>query len=173
WIIVAAAMAILGYIVFKFLLSTEERETEWLKRVGTPARLELGLGLPTTIEAVGAMKPGSDITVMLYFDRDGGRSRSLSYSDKSREQLYASIMQQIRRGVIREYKRLICFDPDVLAENHELQSGILRVGEGPGTVPNTVGEHCRSMLETPGCSIYLAPVYLRTFAIIFYGTDKA
>ena len=27
--------------MFKFLLSTEEHETEWLKRVGSPARLEL------------------------------------------------------------------------------------------------------------------------------------
>src|SRR5215831_5291642 len=120
-IIMAAASAILGYVVFKFLLSSEQRETEWLRRVGTPARLELGLGLPTTIEAVGAMKPGSDLTVVLYFDRDGSRSRSLFYTDKSREQFYASIMQQMKRGVIREYKRLICFDPDVLADDHELQ----------------------------------------------------
>jgi len=120
-IIMPAASAILGYVVFKFLLSSEQRETEWLRRVGTPARLELGLGLPTTIEAVGAMKPGSDLTVVLYFDRDGSPSRSLFYTDKSREQFYASIMQQMKRGVIREYKRLICFDPDVLADDHELQ----------------------------------------------------
>ena len=62
--------------VFKFLLSTEERETEWLKRVGTPARLELGLaegnaGMSLMVETVKAMKPGGDLAVMIYFDREG------------------------------------------------------------------------------------------------------
>ena len=173
----AAAIAIGGYIEFKFLLSTEERETEWLKRVGTPARLELGLtegaaGVVTMVEAVRAIKPGSDITIMLYIDRDGGRSRSLAGTDKAREQFYDSIVQQMRRGLIREYKRFICFDHDVLANNHELQSGILRIGEGPGTVDKTVGEHCRMMLETPRCSVDVAPVFMRTLAIGLYGEDK-
>jgi hypothetical protein len=82
-------------------------------------------------------------------------------------------MQEMRRGVIREYKRLICFDHDVFANDHELQSGALRVGEGPGTIPKTAGEHCREMLKTPGCSLYAAPVVMRNFVIALYGTDKA
>lgn len=78
----------------------------------------------------------------------------------------------MRRGVIREYKRIICFDPDVLANDHELQSGILRVGEGPGTVDKSMGEHCRMTLEMPRCSIYVAPVFIRIIGIVFYGADK-
>src|SRR5262249_7214435 len=75
-IIVAAAMAILGYIVFKFLLSGEERETEWLKRVGTPARLELNreddpAALRAHGEAVKNIKPGSDFAVMYYVGARG------------------------------------------------------------------------------------------------------
>jgi hypothetical protein len=177
-IIVAAAMAILGYIVFKFLLSNEERETDWLKRVGTPARLELGMredgtAVAMVVGAVKAMKPGSDLTMMLYFDRDGGYSYSLAVTDWAREQLYPSIMQGMKRGVIRDYKRLICFDHDIFVNNHELQSGALRVGEGPGTIAKTVGEHCREMLKTPGCSLYAAPVVMRNIVIGLYGTDKA
>lgn len=42
----AIAIALGGYILFEITLgviaSAEDRETEWLKRVGTPARLELG-----------------------------------------------------------------------------------------------------------------------------------
>lgn len=76
----AIAIALGGYILFEITLgviaSAEDRETEWLKRVGTPARLELGqteggVGILTMVEAVRAMKPGSDITVMFYIDRDG------------------------------------------------------------------------------------------------------
>jgi len=28
------------------------------------------------------------------------------------------------------------------------------------------------MLETPRCSVYVAPVFMRAFAIVFYGADK-
>lgn len=176
-IVMAVAIAVGGYIEFKFLLSTEQRETEWLKRVGTPARLELGMaegsaGMGMQIEAVKAMKPGSDFTVMLYVDRDGGRSDAYIIADQSREQFYASIMEQLRRGVIREYTRLICFDHEVLANDPELRSGILRVGEGPGTISKSLAEHCRLMLETPRCFVYVAPVIMRNF-IALYGTDKA
>ena len=44
-ILMAIAIAVSGYVVFEFALksiaSAEDREQEWLKRVGTPARLEL------------------------------------------------------------------------------------------------------------------------------------
>ena len=74
---------------------------------------------------------GSDFTVMFHADRDGGRSHSYAGTDKAREQFYDLIMQQMRRGVIREFKRLVCFDPDVLANDHELQSGILHSVRDP------------------------------------------
>lgn len=43
-ILVAAAVALGGYVGFEFVLSAEYREKGWLKRVGTPARLEIGDG---------------------------------------------------------------------------------------------------------------------------------
>jgi hypothetical protein len=176
-ILVAIAVALGGYVVFEFVLSAEHREKDWLRQVGTPARLEMGLtagaaGTGLMIEAVKAMKPGSDLTIMLYFDRDGGRSYSFAVTDPAREQLYALIMEQLRGGVIREYKRLICFDPDVFANDYELRAGILRAGEGPGTINKSVAEHCRLMLETPRCFVYAAPVIMRNF-VGLYGPDKA
>ena len=53
-IVIGVAVAASGYVVFEFVLSAEERERasaeetrrreeEWLKRVGNPARLELGM----------------------------------------------------------------------------------------------------------------------------------
>jgi hypothetical protein len=41
-ILVGMAIAVAGYVVFEFVLSAEQRETEWLKRIGTPARFEAG-----------------------------------------------------------------------------------------------------------------------------------
>jgi hypothetical protein len=51
-IVLGVAVAVSGYVVFEFVMSADERERtsaestrrreeEWLKRVGTPARLEL------------------------------------------------------------------------------------------------------------------------------------
>ena len=44
-ILMGIAIAVSGYVVFEialgYMASTEDREKEWLKRVGTPARLEL------------------------------------------------------------------------------------------------------------------------------------
>jgi hypothetical protein len=56
-IVMAVEIAIGGYVEFKFLLFHEEREIEWLKRVGTPARLELnmtgaGAGTDPIVDAV-------------------------------------------------------------------------------------------------------------------------
>ncbi len=42
---------------------------EWLKRVGTPARLESLTGAPRFLNA---MNPGSDYTVMFYYCSEGG-----------------------------------------------------------------------------------------------------
>jgi membrane protein implicated in regulation of membrane protease activity len=71
-IVLSVAVAITGYVVFEFLLSADERERasaestrqreeEWLKRVGNPARLEMGVGPGTAgtamlVEAVKAMR---------------------------------------------------------------------------------------------------------------------
>jgi hypothetical protein len=35
---------------------------------------------------------------------------------------------ELKLGRLREYKPIICFDHPVLADDHELKSGILRVG---------------------------------------------
>ena len=59
----------------------------------------------------------------------------------------------------------------MLANDHELRSGILRVGEGPGTIGRELGNHCRLVMETKGCSLYIAPVVLRAF-VEMYGVDK-
>jgi hypothetical protein len=172
WVLIMMGMAIAvgGYVVFEFVLSAEERETEWLKRVGNPARLELGVaagaaGTAMLIEAVKAMKPGSDLTMMLHVSLEGG-------SFASPGPFFGAVMEQLNRGTIREYKRLLCFDPDVLVNDHDLKSGILRVGEGLGTINRVLGEHCRLMLATKGCSVYVAPVVLRSFIVGLYGTDK-
>jgi hypothetical protein len=77
----------------------------------------------------------------------------------------------LKLGKIREYKRILCFDNDVLARDHELRSGILRVGEGPGTIDRLMGEHGRKMMETKGCSLYVAPAILR-LVVALIGTDK-
>jgi hypothetical protein len=178
----AIAIAVGGYVVFEFVLSSERRETEgqkkteqreleWLKRVGNPARLELGnaAAIALSIDSVRTMKPGSDYTVMLYIDREGG---SPTGGMQGREAIYRTILEQLKRGTIREYKRLICFDRDVLASDPELKSGVLRVGEGPGTINRDLGEHCRFMLETKGCALYIAPVVLRSNTVVFIGADK-
>jgi hypothetical protein len=192
-ILMGIAIAVSGYILFEITLgvitsaedrekasaeSTRLREEEWLKRVGTPARLELGLaegsaGIGIQIEAVKTMKPGSDLTAMLYVDREGGGSDAYLIADQAREQFYASIMEQLRSGVIRDYKRLICFDHEVLANDPELMSGVLKVGEGPGTISKRAAEDCRLMLETPRCFVYVAQVVMRNYFIALYGTDKA
>src|SRR6266436_1039871 len=45
-ILIGIAIAVGGYILFEITLgvitSAEQRETEWLKRIGTPARFEVG-----------------------------------------------------------------------------------------------------------------------------------
>jgi hypothetical protein len=186
WIMIGLAIAVSGYVVFEFVLSaedrelrfvasTEDREKEWLKRVGTPARLELNqegqtAGIVALTDATKAMSPGSDYTIIYYFGKQGGRE--LQLSKESRELLYRTILEQLKRGKIREYKRIICFDYDVLAIDHELTSGVLRVGEGPGTIDRLMGDHCRLMMETKGCSLYVAPVVLRNYAVVLYGPDK-
>jgi len=179
-ILLGMAVAVGGYVVFEFVLSTEkremkteQRELEWLKRVGNPARLEMGTSVVTMlIDTLRSMKPGTgDYTVMVYVDRDGGSARRTN-RDETNEQIYRTILEQLKRGTIREYKRLICFDHDVLANDPELKSGILRVGEGPGTIRWSMGEHCHLMLETKGCSVYVAPVVLRGGVLSLLGPDK-
>jgi hypothetical protein len=184
-IVMGVAIAVSGYVMFEialgFMASTENREKEWLKRVGTPARLELNMdvgdltvaaagAVAVVDEAVKAMSPGSDLTMMYYFGSEGGKAAAVS--EEAREKLYSSILELLKRGTIREYKRIICFDHDVLANDHELKSGVLRVGEGPGTIHKAMADHCRLMMATKGCSLYVAPVVFRAF-VGLYGVDKA
>jgi len=180
-IVIGIAIAVSGYVMFEialgFMASTEDREKEWLKRVGTPARLELNregevAALLAIVEAVKTIRPGSDYTVMYYFGTEGGEvSPLLKEMNAIREKAFSSILERLKLGTLREYKRIICFDHDVLANDHELKSGVLRVGEGPGTIDRKMGEHCRLMMETKGCSLYVAPALLR-LVVSLYGMDK-
>ena len=191
-ILMGVAIAVSGYILFEITLgvitSAEDREKalaeamrrreeEWLKRVGTPARLDLRfLGsdrdLSPYAEAVKSMGSGLDLTIMIHFGPEGSLEGENAAVDEGVKQLYGAIEERLKRGTVREYKRLICFDRDVLEKDHELKSGILRVGKGPGTVGRQVGEHCRFMMGTKGCSVYVAPIVVRSI-ITLYGTDKA
>lgn len=92
-------------------------------------------------------------------------------NDPKREELYSVILEKLKRGTIREYKRIMCFDHDVLANDPELRSGVLRVGEGPGTIDQLSGEHCRLLMETKGCSLFVAPVVFRG-VVVLCGVDK-
>src|SRR5262249_52136193 len=122
-------------------------------------------------EAVTAITPGSDYTVMYYFDAEGGARWEFRGGNITRERLFETLFEQLKVGKLREYQRIICFDNDVLANHQELKSGILRVGEGPGTIDRLMGEHGRKMMETKGCSLYVAPAVLRLVVALF-GTDK-
>lgn len=174
-IMMGLAIAISGYVVFEialgFMASTEQREEEWLKRVGTPARLDLTT-FDTVIEIVKAMSPGSDYTVMFYVGADGGSPIISGEPDLRREELYSVTLELLKRGTVREYKRIICFENHVLANDLELKSGILRVGEGPGTIDRLMGEHCRVMMATKNRSLYVAPAVFRG-VLLLYGMDKA
>jgi hypothetical protein len=170
-ILMAIAIAVAGYIVFEFVLSAEHRETEWLKRIGTPARFEGGpnwggKGGEAFLDAIRTMTPGTDYTALTYV----GTINPLEV--KAREEVFTLILEQLRRGAIREYKRIICFDPDVLAKDQELRSGVLRVGEGPGTVDKPMGEHCGLMMTVKGCSVFVAPA-LVSASFVLYGSEKA
>jgi hypothetical protein len=181
FIVMGVAIAVSGYVLFeialRFMTSTEAREMEWLKRVGTPARMELNreggpAGLVAVGEALKTIKPGSDYTVMYYVAGDEGIALWKETSAVAvREKNFSQVLELLKVGTIREYKRVVCFDDDVLASDPELKSGILRVGEGPGTISRQMGEHCRRMMETKGCSLYVAPAVLR-FIVLLFGVDK-
>jgi hypothetical protein len=182
-IVMGVAIAVSGYVVFEFARSGEERERawtestrqreeEWLKRVGTPARLDLRT-IDVVIETVKTITPGSDYTVMFYVGAEGGSGFfTTNDPDLRREELYGLTLELLKRGTIREHKRIICFDNDVLANDHELKSGILRVGIGPGTIDRVQGEHCRVLMETKNCSVYVAPAVFRAI-VALYGVNKA
>jgi hypothetical protein len=180
-IVMGVAIAVSGDVVFEFARSgdererawtesTRQREEEWLKRVGTPARLDLR-AIDVAIEAVKAITPGSDYTVTFYVGAEGG-SQFLNDPDLRRGELYSVALELLKRGTIREYKRIICFDNDVLTKDYELKSGILRVGEGLGTIDRLTGDHCRVMMATKNCSLYVAPAVFRGI-LALYGVDKA
>ena len=128
------------------------------------------MGVTAVAEAVKAISPGGDYTVMFYYGSEGGGESQWS-ANTAREKAFSSVLESMKHGTLREYKRIICFDNDVLANDHELKSGILRVGEGPGTIDRQMGDHCRLMMETKGCSLYVAPAVLRLI-VALYGVDK-
>jgi hypothetical protein len=177
-ILMGIAIAVGGYVVFEFVLSAEKRETEWLQRVGTPARFELNReGAPSGAdafrEAVKTMRPGGDYTVMYYFDPEqSGGVGLMKEAFASRNKTLSVLLEQLNRGIIREYKRIILFRQQYIFERSpELRSGILRVGEGPGTIDKEMGEHCRMMMSTQGGSLFVAPAVIRE-SVILIGTDK-
>ncbi len=164
-ILIGVGVAVTGYVMFEiaigYMASTEDREKEWLKRVGTPARLEMNQegalsGITAVAEALKALGPGSDYTVMYYFG-DRAESGLTKEVNAIRDKHLSLILERLKHGSLHEYKRIICFDHEVLANDQELKSGILRAGEGSGTIDRAMGEHCRLMLETKGCSLYVAP----------------
>jgi hypothetical protein len=80
-ILIGLGITVTGYVVFEvalgYMASTEKRETEWLRRVGTPARLELNeqdvdAAMNGVINDVKSIRPGSDLTTMFYVSSDGG-----------------------------------------------------------------------------------------------------
>lgn len=190
-ILMGVAIAASGYILFEITLrvitsaedrdraiaeSTRQREEEWLKRMGTPARMELNqehkdAGMEAVIEEVRSMKPGNDLTTMFYVSEDGGSPFVDRRNDAKRQELYNIIMEKLKRGTMREYKRIMCFDQQVLANDPELRAGMLRVGEGPGTIDRLSGEHCRLLMETKGCSLFVAPAVFRG-VVVLCGQDK-
>ena len=60
-ILIGVGIAVSGYIVFevslKFMASAEEREKEWLRRIGTPARLEFYEGRSGYTQSSGSSRP--------------------------------------------------------------------------------------------------------------------
>lgn len=176
-ILLSTAVAVSGYVIFEFVLSAEKRETEWLQRVGTPARFEMNRegapsGADAIREAVKTMRPGGDYTVMYYFDPEqSGGVGLIKEAFASRNKTLSVLLEQLNRGIIREYKRIVCFDSNIFLNDPELRSGILRIGEGPGTIDKEMGEHCRLMMSTQGCSLFVAPAVIRE-SVILLGTDK-
>jgi len=180
-IVFALAVAVSGYTMFTIHLgfmerdravaeATRQREEEWLKRVGTPARLESNL-IASVIETTRSLAAGSDVTTLFYVGPEGGLGYQTRVGDLGRKDLYDFIIESVKRGAIREYKRIICFDDEVLASNHELATGVLSVGEGPGTIDRSLADHCLAMLATKNCSLYLAPVVFRAI-VSLYGANK-
>jgi hypothetical protein len=128
-ILMGIAIAVGGYILFDITLrvitSAEEREKaleeamrrreeEWLKRVGNPARLDLRPGsdrdLAPYVEAIRSMRPGADLTIMIYRFSEGLVESQLA----GVKQLYGAIEERLKRGMVHEYKRVICFDREIL-----------------------------------------------------------
>jgi hypothetical protein len=95
-ILIGAGVAVGFYVVFDLTLryvasteareeaseeSTRQREEQWLKRVGTPVRFELHAGAEelgaggAVIETLRAMRPGSDLTFLIWVSAEGGRKQ--------------------------------------------------------------------------------------------------
>ncbi len=183
-IVLGLAVAANGYVTFAAALgsmsSAEAREEEWLKRVGTPARLDFSntgeepSAVRIAIEALKTIKAGSDVTMMYYVGATGGAEASefTQAVNDARRELFSLILELLSRGRIREFKRILCFDRDAIESNHELKSGILRIGQGLGTVDRIIGDHCQRLLQTKGASVYLAPAVFQGI-IGLYGTEEA
>ena len=74
-ILIGVAVAIFCYVVFdvslRYMAASQEREKEWLERVGTPARFEVNdesslAGAEAIGRAIQSIRLGSDYTGMVY-----------------------------------------------------------------------------------------------------------
>jgi hypothetical protein len=190
-IVMGIAVALSGYVVFEYLETTErraaewqrsaaERETEWLSRVGTPARLDSideGQYLAAATKFVRELKPGSDFTAMIHIPRQGRENVGLNDfgrpdAEKNLKEFFRTMLELVDAGTIREYRRIICFEPDIFARSADLKSGILRVGDGPEMIWGLIAEHCRLMTGRKQCSAYLAPAIVQN-DIFLFGTGMA
>jgi hypothetical protein len=101
-----------------------------------------------------------------------GGGTQMIITPEAMQELFSTIEERVRRGIISEYKRIICFDRETIESDHQLKAGVVRVGDGPGTIHPRLAEHCRWMLGMNGCFLYVAPVILRA-VVGLYGRDKA
>src|SRR5215472_9629030 len=75
-ILIAIGVAVSGYVMFditlRYIASTEQREKEWIKQIGTPARFEVNeeeslAGSNALVDWLKKLNPGSDYCAMNYF----------------------------------------------------------------------------------------------------------
>ena len=190
-IVMGIAVALGGYVVFEYMVTAEERaeeatkstaarEDEWLKRVGTPARLEpIGDGkfAAMALQLLRTLKSGSDVTFMIHIPRHQLELASYadfagSGSEAGLKVVLRTLLELVDTGTIREYRRIICFDHGLFSESSELKSGTLKVGNGPDKVWGFIAEHCRQMVTRKKCSVYVAPAIVQN-DVFLYGSDKA
>src|SRR5215472_7907445 len=112
-ILMGVAIAVGGYILFDITLrvitsaeerenalqeSTRLREEEWLKRVGTPARLVMNIEgeshvLSAVSDAVKGAEAGADYTVLYYIGTEGSGEIISLFANQGYPQLFATALE--------------------------------------------------------------------------------